>query len=366
MRHTFAFLLFLYSITMTISFAQQRQFQPVVIGFYNCENLYDTLNDPNVNDEEFLPNSIRQYDSEKYQHKVNQLAKVIASIGIIASPDGPALLGVAEIENRSVLQDIIRHPLLLPRRYHIIHYDSKDARGVDVALLYQPKYFQPDSSRVLTISLPAAYSSSGKDNIHYTRDILWVSGVLNGERIDVYVNHWPSRLGGERYSYPLRAAAASVCRRHCDSILLARPGAKVFIMGDFNDDPTSRSITNVLGAKGEKSQVSPGQLYNPWYGLYRKGNGTLAYQDNWSLFDQILLSHSLLQPQGGYFFYKAAVFRQPWMQEQDGRYKGYPLRSWDRHYYLGGFSDHFPVYVILLRVADDAPSGAMHRAFRIP
>ena len=351
MYYTFRLLFLLTSLSrLNVANAQQHLYQPIVIAFYNCENLYDTLDDPSINDEEFRPNGARRYDSSKYHHKISQLAKVIAAMGITVNKDGPALLGVAEIENRNVLQDLAQHPLLLSRHYAIIHYDSKDARGVDVGLLYQPKYFKPDSSRVLPISLANDNYFSLKGGTHHTRDILWVSGLLNGERIDCYVNHWPSRIGGERYSFPSRAAAARVCRRHSDSIMLARPGSKLIVMGDFNDEPTSRSITRVLGAEGERSKLVPGQLYNPWQQLYCKGTGTLAYQDTWSLFDQILVSYPFLSKhQTGYFFYKAFVFREPWMQDTEGRYKGYPMRSWDGYYYRGGFSDHFPVYVVLLK-----------------
>ncbi|RXK80596.1 endonuclease/exonuclease/phosphatase family protein [Filimonas effusa] len=353
MYYTFELLLLLpFLFLLKTADTQQQVYQPVVIGFYNCENLYDTLDDPNIYDEEFLPGGVRRYNSSRYDHKISQLARVIAVMGTTVNKDGAALLGVAEIENYNVLRDLVRHPLLSSRHYQIVHYDSKDARGVDVGLLYQPQYFTPDSSKALPVSLPIDNYLSPKGEVHRTRDILWVSGLLNGERVDCYVNHWPSRLGGERYSFPSRAAAANVCRRHSDSVMTARPGSKLIVMGDFNDDPVSRSITRVLGAAGDRSKVAPGQLYNPWQQLYRKGTGTLAYQDTWSLFDQILISYPfLLKPQTGYFFYKAVVLREPWMQEPAGRYKGYPMRSWDRYSYRGGFSDHFPVYIVLLKAA---------------
>ncbi len=326
-------------------FCQQKQsYKIAVAAFYNCENFYDTINNPLSNDDEFTPAGEKNYNSVIYSDKVSKLATVIAQIGTDQNPattDGPALLGVAEIENAHVLNDLVHHPLLSKRGYRFVHYEGKDSRGIEVALIYNPKYFTVEDSRPLFVKLPGYY---------YTRDILWVTGKLDGETIHIYVNHWPSRLGGEARSAPSRAAAAMVCKKHMDSILKADGEQKVLIMGDFNDDPVSAGISRILRAKEKIQDVSRYGLYNPWTELYKKGIGTLAYQDSWGLFDQILLSRPWIKKdQPGFFFYQQHVFNREFMTENTGRYRGYPMRTWDGNIYRGGYSDHFPVYLVLLK-----------------
>ena len=326
-------------------FGQKNDYKPVVISFYNLENFYDTVDNPNVNDEEFLPNGPRNYNTAIYKDKVNKLATVISQIGMEINPDGPAILGVAEIENDTVLTDLLHHKLIEKRNYKIVHYDSKDIRGVDVGLLYNPKYFSVIASDKLFVQLPG-----GSKDAYYTRDILWVKGKLDGETIHIYVNHWPSRSGGEERSAPAREAAAQVCKNHIDSIAKIEPDAKIVIMGDLNDDPTNVSIAGILNAKGKQKDVRKGGLYNPWTELYRKGLGTLAYQDAWGLFDQIIISFPFLsKEQNGLFFYQQHIFRREYLVENKGRYKGYPMRTWDGNTYRGGYSDHFPTYIIFLK-----------------
>lgn len=325
--------------------AQKKQYRPAIIAFYNLENLYDTVNNPLVNDEEFLPQGERNYNTSIYLDKLGKLSTVISQIGTEFNPDGPVLLGVSEIENDTVLKDLIRQPLLASRHYQIVHYDSKDARGVDVALLYNPVYFTVESSNKLFVSLPV-----GSKDAYFTRDVLWVKGKLNGETIHVYVNHWPSRSGGEKRSEPGRIAAARVCRNHIDSIQKQDPHAKIIVMGDLNDDPVNKSIAEVLRAKGREELKDDGSLYNPWLELYRKGIGTLAYQDAWGLFDQIILSASWLnKAQNGYFFYQPHVFNREYLVENNGKYKGYPMRTWDGNSYRGGYSDHFPTFILIIK-----------------
>ncbi|HYC41129.1 MAG TPA: endonuclease/exonuclease/phosphatase family protein [Chitinophagaceae bacterium] len=329
------------------AFAQngKKEYKVAILAFYNLENFYDTLDNPAVNDEEFLPAGPKNYNSVIYWDKVQKLATVISRIGIELSPDGPALLGVAEVENDTVLQDLVRHSLLRNRGYRIVHYDSRDARGVDVALLYNPKYFIVEKSDKLFVELPG-----GSKDAFFTRDILWVQGKLDGETVHVYVNHWPSRSGGEERSAPAREAAAKVCRDHMDRIWKSNPDAKFIVMGDFNDNPTDPSVAGVLNAKAKPKDVGPAALYNPWTDLYRKGFGTLAFQDAWGLFDQILLSGSwLTQNQPGFFFYRQQIFNRDYLLENIGRYKGYPMRTWDGNFYRGGYSDHLPTYIVLLK-----------------
>jgi endonuclease/exonuclease/phosphatase family metal-dependent hydrolase len=337
-------------ISPFIVFSQSKyKAQIAMIGFYNCENFYDTVNNPIVNDEEFLPNGPKHYNSAIYWNKVEHIATVLSKIGTdvagMPNPDGLSIIGVAEIENDTVLNDLVNHEVLKSRGYKIVHYDSRDARGVDVALLYNPNRFVVERSDKLFVKLP-----SGSKDAWYTRDVLWVRGKLDGESIDVYVNHWPSRSGGEERSAPARAAAASVVKHHMDSVANADGNQKVVIMGDLNDDPVSPSVAEVLGAKGKAKDVRAGGIFNPWTELYKNGIGTLAYQDNWNLFDQIMISYPWLnREQKGYYFYKQFIFNREFMMENVGRYKGYPMRTWDGNSYRGGYSDHFPTYLIFVK-----------------
>ncbi len=328
------------------TYAQIKHAKVCVVAFYNLENLYDTIDNPLVNDDDFTPSGIKKYNGIIYWDKITKLATVISKIGTSFSPtSGPVLLGVAEIENDTVLSDLVQHPLLKKRNYQIIHFDSKDARGIDVALLYHPKYFIPEKADKLFVALPG----NSKD-AYYTRDILYVKGQLDGEPVHIYVNHWPSRRGGEERSSPAREAAALVCRNHIRMITANDPKAKIIVMGDLNDDPDSPSITKALGAKGNRSSLHAGDLFNPWAEPYRKGIGTLANRDSWGLFDQIILSESWLDPnQIGLFYYQQYIFSQPFMKENSGRYQGYPMRTWDGNTYRGGYSDHFPTFLVLLK-----------------
>lgn len=342
------FLYTLISVLCFTAFAQKQNYKVSVVAFYNLENFYDTVDNPIVNDNEFTPKGERNYNTEIYLNKVGKLASVLAQMGTDENPktpEGPAIIGVAEIENDTVLTDLIHHPLIQKRGYQFIHYDCKDARGVDVALLYNPKYFTPEASQSLFVHLP-----SGAKDSYFTRDVLWVKGKLDGETIHVYVNHWPSRLGGEERSAPGRAAAAMVSKKHIDSIIKVDGDQKYIIMGDLNDDPISPSITKVLQAKGKIEEVKAGGIFNPWIEMYKNGFGTLAYQDAWGLFDQIMISQKWLdKKQDGFFFYKAFIFNRDFLTENNGRYKNYPMRTWDGLTYRGGYSDHFPTYLVLLK-----------------
>ena len=325
--------------------AQKTNYQVGLIGFYNLENLFDTINDPEINDEEFLPTGKKLYTSEVYHDKLGRLADVISKIGTDISPDGLSIIGNAEVENEAVMQDLVNHPLLKNRNYHVIHYDSPDARGIDVGMIYNPKYFTPTASRPLTVHLGDNDSTE-----HKTRDVLFVQGNYNGEEIFLFVNHWPSRRGGEEATAPGRAKAAKVCKDVIDSIVSKNSSAKIIVMGDLNDDPVDPSVSVVLGAKGDRNKVKPGGLFNPWVDMYKQGIGTGAYQDSWNLFDQIIISKAFLdKDQSGYFFKEALIFSKPWMVQPGGRYKGYPKRTYDFDVYVSGYSDHFPTYIVLLR-----------------
>lgn len=325
--------------------AQEKQYRVGAVGFYNFENLFDTEDDPDINDEEFTPAGLRKWVPELYQEKLTNLARVVAELGTELTPDGLALLGVAEIENRKVLEDFARQPLVANRNYQVVQFDSPDRRGIDVALLYQPKYFKVTGSR----AIPLVIHDDAGERI-YTRDILFVSGEFDGETLHVLVNHWPSRSGGEARTQPYRNAGALLCKQVADSLTKADPAAKILIMGDLNDDPVSPSVRKVLAAEGDPKEVRSRGFYNPMYDLYKKGIGTLAYQDAWSLFDQIILSKGLLNARApGYRFYRVNIHNPAYLYQKSGHFKGYPFRTFAGDVYAGGFSDHFPVYVYLIK-----------------
>lgn len=330
----------------TSGFSQTKKSYKIgIIGFYNLENLFDTIDGPN-NDAEFLPNGANHYTGEVYIDKLGKLSDVLSQIGTDASPDGLSLFGVAEVENKNVLVDLIATEKLKDRHYEIVHYDSPDERGIDVALIYNPKYLTVTASENLFVDLSTPKEPVG----HKTRDVLFVTGKYDGEPIYIFVNHWPSRRGGEEASAPGRKKAAKVCRDKMNEIQRKDPNAKIVVMGDLNDDPTNESVAKIIGATGDIENLRKGQMYNPWTELFEKGIGTLAYNDAWSLFDQIIISEPFIsKKQKGFFYREADIFNKPFMSQQSGRYKGYPKRTYDFSNYAGGYSDHFPTYIILYK-----------------
>jgi Endonuclease/Exonuclease/phosphatase family len=328
-------------------FAQPgKDYKVASIGFYNLENLFDTIDSPTTNDADFLPNGRLYWDTKKYVSKMTNLSKVISQLGTELSPDGVALLGVAEIECRKVLEDLVAQPGLKERNYQIVHYDSPDERGIDCGLIYQAKYFKVLGSR----AVPVALKDSKTGVVDFTRDILYVAGTFDGEPLHIMVGHWPSRRGGEAGSGWMRAAAAAVCKNLSDSIQAINPNAKILIMGDLNDDPDNKSLTQVLKARRETTNLKKDELYNPMYDLYKNGDGTLAYKDSWNLFDQMILSKGLVDKStGGWQLYKAQVFRQPWLLQTEGAFRGYPFRTYVGDIFINGYSDHLPVYLFFLK-----------------
>jgi hypothetical protein len=314
---------------------------PVCIGFYNVENLFDTIHQSGDADLEFTPDGSKRWDTAKYYEKLDRLAEVISRIGLEHTPDGPAILGLCEIENAQVLSDLIEHEYLKDRNYQVVFVRGRDRR-INNAFLYNPYYFEHQE----TASVPVIMD----DPEFRTRDHLIISGMLMGEYIHFVVSHWPSRVGGESRSLPLRIAAAEVARAAIDSIKAIDAQAKIMLMGDLNDDPTDPSVAEYLNSKGDRSQLEPGQLYNPFVEKFNRGIGSLAYRDSWNLFDQILVSQSFLDGEKGTFTYQGAkVFNKPFLRQRTGRYRDYPFRSYGGGTYLGGYSDHFPIYIFLIR-----------------
>ena len=317
-----------------------------IVGFYNVENLFDTIDDPdNSGDDEFLPNAAKRWTAQRYEGKLARLASAIAEMGSTSVIGGPALLGLAEVENERVLRDLITQPALAKSRYDIIHYDSPDRRGIDVGLVYRTELFQPLHSAPLRVSL--GMDEDSRERI--TRDVLYVKGLLLGDTLHVLINHWPSRRGGEEASRPDRAVAASVVRAAVDSIRERNAAAGVILLGDFNDDPTDASLTVTLRAAETRGDAALSGLYNPMVSTFRRGEGTLVYRNNWNLFDQVIVSAGLVENGPDWTLADTRIVRAPYLLQSGGRYDGYPSRTFVGDRYLGGYSDHLPVYAILSR-----------------
>ncbi len=314
------------------------------IAFYNVENLFDVKNDSLVFDDERTPEGAYGWSLERYQRKIANITKVLSEIGNTINKTSPDIIGLCEIENREVLEDLVNHPYLRDKEYGIVHQNSPDERGIDVALLYRRSTFLPVSyqSRRLLLFDEEGYRD-------YTRDQLVVSGILDDEPWYFIVNHWPSRSGGTLRSRPNRMAAAYLNKRIIDSIQRLHPDAKIISMGDFNDDPRDASLKKMLNTVGIKKQLDSAYLVNPMKSLYRKGQGTLAYRDKWNLFDQFLVTPNVILDREGYFFWKAKIFAPHYLKTDTGRYKGYPYRTYVGTTYQGGYADHFPVYLLLLK-----------------
>jgi hypothetical protein len=333
-------------LSASLSFGQQKQYQIAAFGFYNLENFYDTINQPNVDDEEFTPDGSHHYNGKIFFDKVDHLADVISQIGMDKTPDGLAFMGCAEIENRTVLETLVNHPKLKARNYQIVHYDGPDLRGVDCGFIYNPKYFKVLESKSLRVNLKQIVK-----DWRPTRDILYIKGIFGGvDTVHIFVNHWPSRRGGEEVTAPLRNFAANVSKRFIDSLMQINPNTKVINMGDLNDNPTDPSMVKILKCTDKKDKTKPGGLFNPWVDYYKKGIGTLGYNDTWSLFDQQVISYGWLpHNQEGYFYQGAYIFKKDFMLQKTGKYKDYPKRTWDFNIYNAGYSDHFPTYITILR-----------------
>lgn len=344
-------------------FSQSKKYKIHTVAFYNFENLYDTIDDAFTNDDEWTPSGAQHWTTEKYDQKLKNLARVLSEIGKPENSNSPTLIGGCEIENRGVLEDLIKEPQLLQLDLGIIHFDSPDKRGIDVALLYQKKYFRPVSfSNIPLIIYKDNMLNKEEDseqldeetevkkenkNRVFTRDQLLVSGFLENEEIHIIVNHWPSRSGGEKATSKFREAAGQLNRKIIDSLQQINPLAKVLTMGDFNDSPLNKSIKTALGAKGRKAELPEFGVLNPFEELANKGMGTIAYRDSWNIFDQIIMTGSLVTSNfSTYNFWKAGIFNKPYLIQNSGPFKGYPLRNTLSQ---AGFSDHFPVYIYLIK-----------------
>ena len=337
----------LFTVLFVALFAAGIAQKPYKIVFYNFENLFDTINDPDTYDEEFTPEGAKGWNSIKYNKKVGNLERVLFDIAA-QDRDFPIVIGVSEIENRNVMEDVIAQPKLASANYRIVHFDSPDARGVDVGFYYRPDRFKLEGSAPIPFRMPELPNFR-------TRDFVTMWGTIDDEPFFFLVSHWPSRLGGKEASDPKRISAARQIRAIVDSVQQAVPAAKVVVMGDLNDDATDASVVEGLSAKGRVKDLTPGDMFNPFIALLKAGYGTVAYRDAWNLFDNIIVSGNLVDaPAGTLRLLKAGsskfyggIFSRPYMIQREGQYMGYPLRTFVGNNFQNGFSDHFPVYIYI-------------------
>ena len=344
------FIAFVLLLVVCLPASAQKKFSVYGIGFYNLENLFDTCHDVGKNDYEFLPSGSYKWNGLKYSHKLHNLARAISDMGTNVLPGvGCSVVGVSEVENDKVLTDLCAQPALAARGFRFCHVEGPDLRGVDCGLLYNPNFFTVDDVRLYP------YIPTDKQNRKFrTRGFLAVSGILAGEHVVFIVNHLPSRFNGSYY----REVGAAQIKALKDRILAEDKNCKVIVMGDMNDDPTDKSMHNVLSAKEEISMVGKDDMYNPWYNvLAKQGTGTLQYQGSWNLFDQIILSPSLLNKGGRkdystLKYWKNEVQRMPYLFQTEGKYKGNTKRTTAGGVWLDGYSDHLPTVVCLVKEQD--------------
>lgn len=340
----FVFVNVLFSFLFGRNNVFSQEYKIATVAFYNLENLFDCEDDELTFDNDYTPLGKNNWTENRLDDKLEKLAYTISNIGKNKANQSPVLLGVAEVENRNVLDRLIDHPNLQHTDYGIAHFDSPDRRGIDVALLFDRRVFKFTNAQKHRLDLKTEF-----DEVVYTRDQLCVSGYLGKDLIYCIVNHWPSRRGGQKRSEPRRIQAAKLTKRVIDSINQITKNAKVIIMGDFNDNPNNKSFKKILNTKKVKTADSNwNYLYNPMESMYQKGLGSLGYRDQWSLFDQIILSKSLLDSTD-WHLWSSHIYNSKYLKNGSGRYKGYPKRTFAGGKYQSGYSDHFPVYLFLIK-----------------
>ncbi|MBK9729868.1 MAG: endonuclease/exonuclease/phosphatase family protein [Chitinophagaceae bacterium] len=312
-----------------------------IIAFYNVENLFDTQDDPAIDDSEFLPGGKNDWTHEKYKAKSDNIARVISELN---DGNGADLVGLSEVENEGVIKDLINHPQLKKMDYGIVHHESPDMRGIDVAMIYKKKSFRVIGTKALTVDISQFESRP-------TRDILLITGITSTkDTLYIFLNHWPSRRGGTQESQARREAAAKVLRKAADSILLKSPYAKMVLMGDFNDNPSDASVSKILGATKTPDMTVNNSLYDPANNFnWKAGEGSEFYKGDWSRFIQIILSTSLIKNEldDQNNFHDIYLFKPPWLLTEEPAYQQMiPYRTFEAQKPIG-FSDHLPVYVKL-------------------
>lgn len=352
--------------SFTSGVRQQKRYALYGVAFYNVENLFDTIHDAGKNDYEYLPGGTMKWGKMKYEAKLHNVARVLSELCTDKLPAGPAVIGLSEVENSRVLDDLLRQPALSARGWRYVDYPGADRRGVECAFLYNPRFFQMEHSMIVPYVYKdekqpevdlGFYVEDGRvkpyeglrgDTTYITRGFLVMYGKLDDEPVYFIVNHWPSRGAAS----PARERAGYQVRCLKDSLLKYEPAAKVVIMGDMNDDPGDKSMTEALGCVSkQKDAKRPTDLYNPWYDmLYKVGQGTLLYDGKWNLFDQIVMSGNFIgNDRSTLKFYRNEVFVRDYLFQQEGRYKGSPRRTHAGGVWLNGYSDHLPTYVYLVK-----------------
>ncbi len=369
------FALILLALTTLTSFStsneatQQKRYAVYGIGFYNIENFFDTIHDAGKNDYEFLPKGGYSWGKMKYEHKLHNISKVLSMLCTDKLPKvGAAVIGLAEVENVNVLNDLVSQPCLAQRGYKYVDIPSYDRRGVECAFLYNPNLFKLErhfcvqynygpSGKVDDPMLGFTVDARGKvqaidhlqgDTTYITRGFLVMEGRLSGEKMFFIVNHWPSRAAGDE----TRQRAGWQVRQLKDALQKSEPGAKVIIMGDMNDDPGNKSMTEQLACLSDQEDVkSATDLYNPWHNsFYKSGQGTMQYNGKWFHFDQIVVSGNLVgKDRSSLKYFQHAIFMRDFLFQQEGRYKGSPLRTHAGGVWLDGYSDHLPTQLYLVK-----------------
>lgn len=346
----------------------QKKYAMYGVAFYNLENLFDTIHDAGKNDYEYLPNGRNKWGKMKYEAKLHNLSRVLSELCTEKLPGGPAVIGLSEVENTHVLDDLLKQPALAKRGYKYVDHGSMDRRGIECAFFYNPRLFQLERSYLV----PFYYGPSGKvddpllgfytdeagkvqaydelkgDTTYITRGFLVMEGKLAGESMAFIVNHWPSRAAGDE----VRQRAGFQVRQLMNAILEQTPGIKIMVMGDMNDDPGNKSMVEQLGCVSEKKDAkSERDMYNPWYNtLYKVGQGTLMYREKWNLFDQIVMSGNMVgKDYSTLKYYQHAIFIRDYLFQQEGKFRGNPLRTHAGGVWLNGYSDHLPTQVYLLK-----------------
>ena len=334
-------------ILLAVSATAQKKFSVYAIGFYNQENLFDYIHDEGKDDYEFTPEGSYQWNEMKYKSKLQNMAQVLSEMGTDVLPNiGCAVIGLSEVENQRVMADLVTQPALAQRGYKYVHIEGPDLRGIDCAMLYNPRIFTVTGQKLI----PYIYQRP-EDNARPTRGFLTVTGTMAGEEMGFIICHWPSRSVGQEY----RELAAQQVKNIKDSLIYNNPAMNVIIMGDMNDNPTSKSVREILSAKSEQNEVESGDMYNPWYNiLVRASFGTLRHRGKWALFDQILLSPNLIGKTDAKYlgtlkFWKNQIFHRSYLFQEDGRNRGELKRTTSDGVWLNGYSDHLPVIVYLTK-----------------
>lgn len=340
-------LLFLGSCATSVkkSDKQYASAETATFMFYNVENLFDTIDNPNTRDDEFTPQGEKRWNSERYYKKLENLSTVVA---LADANQFPAFIGVSEVENKTVLEDWASMPAMKPHNYEVVHYDSNDGRGIDVGLLYQANVFQLLHSELI----PVDYEPEPEQ--YPLREILYVKGIFyQTDTLHIFVNHWKSRRGGENETAYLRVKSANTLRKKTDELLNENADAKIIICGDMNDEPENKSLLVSLGAEKSPEAAQETGLYNLMYHKSVKDLGTYSYRGSWNMLDNLIVSRGFLNSETGYIVDEIEgeiVYDNKILYDNPKANGPVPSKTYGGDNYYGGYSDHLPVYFTMKKV----------------